>query len=522
MARSNRKPASQLPDAAAAAVEESIEELLIQPPTKVPQDKREAYWNGLMAAGNDAIRAAIATVEFFPLLQCIPPAIWEKRLLVYLYRTAPKVKNASNERNFTDKITHPFDEEHIKQTWGGGSYTAYLNLDRETQLKQCSFSIDLFGCPPKYKPGQVLIDANGNEIGSPPAAPGATPGQNAASEVSQAIEATSEANKAGFDLVTRGAEKALDLQAKILERNAGLSGHGNNDVTSKLLELALQNMMKPQPDPMTTALQLLERLEKISSARNQPLETSREPLPMSEVNQIVEAVSGSNLPDLIKSKRNGGGEEGGWVNVALSAAGKLIENLPTIIAQVNQNQEANFRRAVALENYRRGAAPPIETHTLPSAPPPPAAGGPRVQSPPATFPSQTAGTVVWHEATGSQHGSVVTEVPVPPAFDFAKSVPYALNLIATRFNDGYTGDAVAQAIDVLFPGLFDQLAVTVLDEQEMTKLVEGEPQLKALTGHQDWPQFRADFVEFVRDQYESAGSDTGKLQPVAVTTHGVA
>jgi hypothetical protein len=150
--------------AAAVAVEENaIEENSILSPIEVPEQERDAYWNGLLS-DLDLLRASIATIEFFPLLRALPRALWEKRVLVYLYRTSPKVKNQAGDRAYIEKISRPFDEDYIKENHGGGSYIAYLNLDRETQLKQTSFSID---GPPKLLPGQTIVDQAGNVLPMP-------------------------------------------------------------------------------------------------------------------------------------------------------------------------------------------------------------------------------------------------------------------------------------------------------------------------------------------------------------------
>ena len=90
MARAKKSNSQAVFDTAIAA---AVEDGSIISPLAVPAEQRDSYWNGLLE-DPEALKAALATTEFFPLLHAIPPALWEKRLIVYLYRTEPKIKNS--------------------------------------------------------------------------------------------------------------------------------------------------------------------------------------------------------------------------------------------------------------------------------------------------------------------------------------------------------------------------------------------------------------------------------------------
>jgi hypothetical protein len=456
-----------------AANLEVVQDGSIISPLTVPAAERDAYWNGLLE-DPELLKAALATTEFFPLLLAIPKALWEKRVLVYVYRTAPQVKN-SQKTAYIEKHSAPFDEEDIKFNHGGGTYLCFLNLDRTSQLKQTTFSID---GPPKLQPGQTLVDQQGNPVTAP-----AEP----KSDLSQAVAAISTAQQAGFDSLTRGTEAALDLQNRVVEKALGLNG-GANHASDKLLDLIIP-LLKPAPvaDPMATAITLMEKLDGMMARRTQNPETpAREQTPLAETMATVEAMTGKSLPDLMKGN-SGAKDSEGWIGIALGVAGKLIESMPGIIAQINQNQERSFQRQIVLANMRNGHQPPALAAGTAEIPAPPATAGPRVAAPP-TF----------HMPAATDN---ITEMPQRPAMDPATSVPLMIRMIVEKYNDGYSGFAVAQTIDVIFPSLLDSMAPTLLDENEMTKMIAGVPELQALTLDGDWPEFRTEFVGFVRTQY---------------------
>jgi len=458
----------------------AVSETLTYSPLSVPAEMRDAYWQTLLGDPSE-LRAAIATIEFFPLLKVIPRALWEKRLMVYLYRTAPKVKNSENKK-YIEKITEPFDEDYIKENHGGGGYLAYLNLDGEEQLKQISFSID---GPPKIQPGQILVDDKGNPVAPTPA----TPQQS--SEVAQAIEATSAANKLGIEILAKGTEAAMEMQQKAYEKAAGISGNGMHD---KLLEMLITKALetpKPQENPTAAALDILDKLDKIVERRTNPRE-EREPaehMQLTEVSSTVEALTGKPLSELIQNKGKSDNTPE-WISVGISVLGKLVDSLPNILQQISANQERNFQRAIALRNA--GQLPPAQ-------PPNPAAPGVPMQ------PQYVA--PVFQPAAPAAPGNVIPMPGVVDPNDVAGQLQGTIKLITQKFVDGYSGGAVAQAVQVVYPRAFDSMASTILDPAELERLVTNVPELKNLSTSPDWPEFLAEFVQFVREEFETDGSD---------------
>lgn len=483
MPRNNRRSAA----GPSAATLEVVDGQSIPSPLNIPEDMRDPYWNGLLQ-DPDALRAAIGTVEFFPLLKALPKALWDSRLLIYLYRTAPKVKNQAGDKSYIDKITHPIDEDWIKENHGGGSYLCYLNMDRDTRLKQYSFSID---APMKPLNGQMFVDGAGNVIPISQPAPAAQP-SSTQSEVAQAIAATSEAQRIGMEVIAKGTEQALELQNKVMEKSLGISGNGRED---KLFELLITSL-KPAGDPTLTALTLLEKIESIAAKRNPQPEPAQPATPLSETLAVVnELTGGTSLPDLLKGTAGRRGPDNEWISVAIGAGTKLIENLPNILAQVFANQERNFQRQLYLAQLRAGQQPPAlpgTTGVVTSVTPP----GARVAAPPpAPF---------------------VPAVPEIPATtqpsDPASSVPAMVALIRDKFTSGYSGAAVAQALDVLYPDLLEMIAPTVLDETELRKFLSAIPELIPCIATPEWAEFEADFVSFVRDEFSD--QITPEDQPV--------
>lgn len=471
-------------------------------PLEIAREERDSYWNGLLEDFNQ-LRQSIATVEFWPLLQAIPPALWEKRLIVYVYRTAPKVKNQAGEKAYIEKIAHAFDEEYIKANHGGGSYLCYLNVDSEENLKQISFTID---GPPKFMPGQTLVDAQGNPIPQPAA--------EKTSDVSDAIRATTDANRAGMEIMQKGTEAAIEMQQKIFEKAAGLSNNGRED---KLLEILLTKAFDKAPaaDPMTTALTMMDKLETIISRRMGDANPKTEGAPISEQLSIVHELSGGKtLGELISggSTKKTGTED--LIAIGLQAAAQLVEKLPLIIQQIGVNRENEFRRQLYIAQTRGNALPPAATAApgvtgVTNAPGATAPGGPRVAAAPAApfvpaeFPTAPAGDNVVPISDGA-------------AMDLGAQINTICKLIRQKFEAGYTGSAVAQTIDVLFPDIFASIHPTILNDADMTKFVMSMPDLAQLTQVPEWAEFRADFVQFVREEFaEDLAPGDGPAKPMA-------
>jgi hypothetical protein len=515
MARNTKKrtatpppaPANQNDEAAAMMAEDAVAATGIVSPLAVPESQRESYWNGLLA-DVDQLRAAIATVEFFALLRAMPPALWEKRCLVYLYRTAPKVRNQSGEKSYIDKIARPFDEDFIKENHGGGSYLCYLNLDRETQLKQISFAID---GPPKMLPGQVLVDAAGNTI---PVAP--TPAQTERSQMAEAISATQDAQRASVKILEDSSAAALEMQSKVYEKSLGvLGGAGNTE--SKLLEKLVDRALAPPTaaaDPLTMALTLMEKLDGIIARRN-PQPEAREPASAGALTEqlgLVETITGRSIQDILAPGKSSAND---WINTAIAAGVKLIETMPTLMSQFMTNQERQFQRQMEFARMRAGQPGATPMPELPAtfATQP----GARVAPPPATaFTGQTIPFPANGAASTTTEPPVIIDTDVP--MDPTQAVPIMAKLIQTKFQQGYSGEAVAQTLDVMFAGLLEQIAPVVLDENELRKFLTSIPDLLPLLGDKEWPEFQAGFVEFVRDEYAETlpanGPAPGEKKPI--------
>jgi hypothetical protein len=485
----------------------------IIPPHQVPQEEREAYWQGLLQ-NLSGLRAAIATTEFFPLLRAIPKALWERRLFVYLYRTHPKVKNSDKIR-YIDKIAEPIDEAWVKENHGGGGYTAYLNLDGEDQLKQISFMID--GAP-KFQPGQVLVDEQGNPLSSS----AAKPAESERSDLAQVLEASRESNKAALE----GASQIVEIGGELLKKQLGLTPPPENKLQDRLLEILLTRTLEKEPaaDPMTLALTLMERFESIIAKRS-PVPSDDAPEKETKLNETIDTIKEltgvENLRDLWKKADKVTDNSYGWVGPVVGAAQSFFQQLPLILHQMAENRRLEFERAVYLRSTQQpgAAAAPAPSHLLAPAPAPappaqqvaqrhpampqpgpiPVAPGQRI--PPASAPAAPPLFPAEPQAhTVTSTGSV----------DIGTLLQATVQMIQMGFRrDPYSGEETAAAVAFHFSNEIESLGIQkfISDQQEMHTFVLGHPELATLSQDARWKEFEEEFVGYMADRFDVAGPD---------------
>lgn len=451
--------------AVATAPEFSFDPETLVPPSQVPAAHKDQYWTALLDSGIDALRAACATEEFFPLLREIPKAFWEKRFFVYLYRQWPKVKNAEKDK-YIDKYPFPVDEAYVKEEHGGGGYLAYLNIDGKEQLKQITFAID---GPPKFKAGQILVDAQGNAL--PPAT---APGAPQPSETAQIISAQSEAARANNELIKEGMKSVIEMQTDLTRQKLGLDQPAQKDPLETAIRLL--EILKPQAVPvnntMADALTLIDKLDAINARRNPPAPEKQE-TKLEEVGAIVETLTGKSLSDLTRGKTAAADPIASWVPIAQTAgqvALSFFEKLPHLM------HERTEQLRLELQIRQAGGVPA-----------PPANG-----TQPARLPAPTV---------------IPPTQPVqaqPTAADPHALIQAVVKFICDGFDrDRNEGSEVAAALDVQFGEQMDALGITHMLGQrtEVQTFIDGIPELKQRSQDARWPEFFQDFMQFTEHTY---------------------
>lgn len=463
------------------------------PPSQVPVEHKDQYWTALMDAGLEALRAACVTEEFFSLLKEIPKALWEKRFFVYLYRQWPKVKNAEKDK-YIDKYPRPIDEGEVKEEHGGGGYLAYLNLDGKEQLKQITFAID---GPPKFKPGQVLVDGQGNPIAQTPA-----PSTPAQSETSQILGAAS-------DIMRKATEGALELNQEITRKQLGLDPPPANAFQEKMLELLMARLLAPTPTVAAPAAdpvqqKLMEKIIDRAFAPAVPVETAEKETPIQETLEAVKELTGGvSLSELLKPHNKAAEPPSPWAPV-ISTLGnvvdRLVQNWPAIIAQ--QNEQLRLR----MELHRMGGVP-VGQPQLPALAPGPTIVPPRTDARHA--PPPPSGTI--------QPMPTGTSSAAPPAqLDPGQIMSLVTELVKIGFQKapiGSQGYETATTIIFQFGDAIEALGLAehLANPANIDAFVGGHPELSKLSQDARWKVFRQDFL--ARTGEEWADVDEGKTEP---------
>ena len=448
----------------------------LQPPSQVRPEHKEQYWTAILES-IDLLRAACATEEFFPLLKEIPKALWERRFFVYLYRQWPKVKNADKDK-YIDKYPRPIDEGEVKEEHGGGTYLAYLNLDGKEQLKQITFAID---GPPKFKPGQVLVDNAGNPL--PPVVAQPTTEQ---SDLARVIETTSAASKLGMEMLTHASKSSIDM---VTERAAAATSTVQVNPVDQIVQLATAlKALMPAPAPADPAMaEVMKQI--VQRAFREPAENPEPQTPISETLATVRELK-EVLPDLLgKATKAAADSTPPWVAPLLQIGQTLIQQFPAIMAQAAKNRALEFERMMFLRNAKPNE--PIPEKLLTAAEPAPPAQ-PTIQH------------LAQPQPTDPQ--SVVTGI---------------IQMICHGFDrDPRQGYETAAAIAYAYSDPIESLGFskTLGSAAEVDKFVAGLPELQRRSQDARWPMFREDFLNYTTDRW---GEDEDEDEPVKTNSAAV-
>jgi hypothetical protein len=465
--------------AAAAQPKEpaSLPDVLI-PPSEAPENQRAAYWLDLLQKP-DELKAAIASEDFFTMLQEFPDAFWD-RFSIYLYRRPDDegrmVRNAPTQKGKYlpgGVLHHAIQEEDVAKKWGGGKYTAYLKLDSTETVREHTFSID---GPPKVLDGQV-VEINGKTVSTgTPAAPPAV-----ASETAQIVAATSAAATANAELLKGGMQSVLDLQTDLTRKQLGLDGKAEKDpleTAIRLVEILRPKEAAPAKSAMTEAIEILDRLDAMAARRNpQPADKNAHDTSLTETLNVVKELTGAeSIAELLKpAARNvAAATTPEWVSPLLELGKTLISAFPAIMAQSRATRDLEFRRMLFLRDMKPGQAPPAALLNEPAPPTPQST----TTQPPAT------------NGTG----------PLLPQ----DVVTGMVTMICDGFDrDPRQGMETAAAIAFNFAQAIESLGYdkTLGSEAEVAKFVAGLPPLQQRSQDARWPMFAHDFLSYTIDRW---------------------
>ena len=471
-----------------------LPETLIAPSAAADKD-REAYWINLLA-NVDELKAATETTDFFVLCQEFPPAAWD-RLTIYLYRLTDDagmlIKNSDDKPHYIKVLRQPLTEEFVAKNWGGGKYQALLKIDNKEVLRKHTFRID---GDPKVLPGQ-RVEVEGKIVPLNGAAP-APVAADAHSDVAAVIQASSDANKQNMEILAAGSKAAIELVRE--QSSAALKPDPQNGMVEKLLTVLLERVMQP-PAPAADPIDTFVKLQGLIQKNNPEPADPKDP-PLEEAMTLVEKFTGKTFSELMKGNKAAAAVESGpnWGAIALGVAEKFFAVAPTLFQQAIYSRQQEFQRAVWLRSAKPGEAPPPNLLTV---------NVPQITQAPANGNGQPA--------------QQAQPQPQPQPDSAAAPDPMALaghlvQMICHGFDqDPYSGGETAAAICFNFGKHIEAAGFEAMisDPAEVDKLVAGHPLLQQRSTHAKWPQFQAEFLEYMGDRFGLPEPEKPGPQPVA-------
>lgn len=462
--RTKNPPAAPPADAATSTA-------VLDPPADDPEHNFEEELEGELPTDQDwDVFAHSDRVGFFELMNLIPNAAWDDKLMIYLYRLSPAVANASGEKKYICRYTHAIDEEMIKSQHGGGRYHAILKRGDDT-IKNAKFSIE---GEPIYLPGQSLRGPAGTVLPPPGAAAPAAP-SDLANIVRQVIDATKgdpTAAQAGIRVMESAMKDGLALNKTILENQ--ISSATGNKVSDKILDLMLPKLLAPPvQDPILGQVltAVLGMLTKERKAESNPAPAAAAAVdPMQQLSFVKDLLGVDSIKELFEGGRTK--SEPFWVTLLSNA----FEKLPGLLHEYAVMQQQTFERALYVHQLR-GNQPVAGTVLPPGAQIPTAA--------PATAP--VAGT---------------------PEQQAQQMVGSMVEAICRAFDEGYPGDVAGAHLKLSYPQMVEQLKPVLTDETQIAAFVASVPALAERSNDQDWPEFQSELIGEIRQVAIPPGEGT--------------
>ena len=455
------------------------------PLSEVPAHQRSAYEIALIE-DPEALRGALSTDDFFPMLLNFPNAWWE-RLSLYLYRLTDDrgvmIRNAPGQKGYLPGgvLHHAIEEEDVARQWGGGKFRVYLKLDSKLTLREHVFYID---APPKVLSGQV-VEIQGKEV--PLGTPAPTPQEESGNAVAKVIDASAKANESAMGILAHASETAIDM----VKAQAVTASQPQTDplITLKtILEIVkLNTPAAPVADPVQA--KLMEKIIDRAFAKENPETEHADQTPIEKTMDTIERISGKSLPELLKPRSSGeSGSEYGWVAPLANVALNFFQQLPGIIQQMNESRRLEFERQVYLRTLTPGQITQPPQAALPPQPP-------------------------------AQPGPQIVPAPAPViANDVGKLINDVVQFVCTGFDkQRNTGSEIAAALDVQFGEAIEANGIdkTLSSPIDMRTFIAGVPQLMQRTQHAKWPEFEEDFLNYTTERWGEPGEEEKAEKPPA-------
>jgi len=421
---------------------------------------------------------ALRTLPFWEQLAHIGERDWDE-LSVYLYRLAPKVRNAEPV-SFIERVSQAFDESDVKERHGGGKYRAILcERDRRGEIRQHIFEIS--GAP-KILPGQTVLGAE-----APAPAPGAALVPAVASAdapvtedrllgvVDRILSATQnkqgpDALAAGMDVLKKAMEGSIDMMQKASAASAGAKPAGPLADEMGMLERVIGLVTKMQGGQKESPLDAIAMQLLMERVKN----------PSGEQNPLLDAIE-----DLGKTIRDGAGTGGGgakfdWRAEGVKAFMRLVDSVPNLMAQYRQLQQEEFNRRLAVEDFKR-------RHGVGQPAPAGSALARVVSISSQARPVTAAQPIAVPAGTGAPD-----PIAMQPGDVDLFSGP--INLIVSSFDKGLSGADTMQLLRGTFPDMVSLLEPQLTSVEVAQQFCQEVPALAELISEAEFPQFLSDFV----------------------------
>ncbi len=351
-----------------------------------------------IAVNGDASKieqARLEKVDFFDLLQQQELDEWKRRKL-YIYRVWPRVEK-KDEAHYLTVISHPIDEEWLKQTFGSGRY---LMLLRDSVLKkaiaQHTFSVHDIDYPPKLNSREVLEceeNARYYELWPPSrnteTAEAPKAGTNGADAAAVAVremgDLARQANDKGLDEnlmklymdATRARDELAEKLATSAKPNAGAADQLS--ILDKVLDLVERLKADSQPSDTQRAnggmdsLAALDRAVDLLNKLRPPAPAAASQPQQSGISQVKEMVE---LVATLKETFGGSGEpavgaaegSGGLLSDAIRYGTDLLKGPLTILTQAWMTKAMGQPLMHPRPGMGSGAVPAARTNQPPAEP----------------------------------------------------------------------------------------------------------------------------------------------------------
>lgn len=436
-------------------------------------------------------------LPIFTQLKRYTEAEWD-RLLVYLYRLEPRVKNSDGPA-YIEKFGRAIDEDDIKNAHGGGKYQVWLK-DTATDETIRKVNVVISG-PPVLQSNQIL-QPNAAAVAANPANPAAPAAnapaqQDALTAVVGMLERTlssvkheqptaEQANKILIDTMQRAHTMSLELVTK----SQGAAANSSNTVMDKLLTVALDRMTK-EKDPMAEMKNTIELMKLLKPDAPAPAASSGNAL---DAFKLVKDSLGLDVKEMLELKNENSDGNSPWLGPLTAAIPNVVDAVPRVFQELNQGKRIELeiqrthlqREQLQLRamEIQRGLPPSAQVPAAPHPGPSQAdAGAPSI--PPLITPPATHGA------------GAASAAPATPAADSSEAELNQLaELVVRCFNSDRTGEETADMVDMVYPAAVAQLEPFIVDVGTVDAIVRSHPILSRICSGPRYMEFLEQFVDY--------------------------